>query len=55
MSDIGRLFRLRATADVEPLEDFTSAARAIAIGTDPRPIRRALRNEEVQRCGEIAC
>jgi diadenosine tetraphosphate (Ap4A) HIT family hydrolase len=41
MSDLGRLFRLRASGS-EPLENFTSVALAIAIGHDSRPMKRAL-------------
>ena len=42
MSDLGRLFRLRGTPDLEPLENFTTTALAIAIGHDDRPMRKAL-------------
>ena len=41
MSDLGRLFRLSATG-LKPLENFTTAALAIAIVRDPRPIKKAL-------------
>lgn len=41
MSDIGRLFRLRAS-DPESQENVTTVALAIAIGHDNRPIKRAL-------------
>jgi hypothetical protein len=43
MSDLGRLFRLKSTDYVEPLENFTTAALAIAIHHDDQPIIRALR------------
>jgi hypothetical protein len=43
MSDLGRLFRLRSAPDLEPLENFTTVALAIAIGHDDRPIKQALR------------
>jgi hypothetical protein len=43
MSDLGRLFRLRGAPDLEPLENFTTVALAIAIGHDDRPMRQALR------------
>ena len=42
MSDLGRLFRLRSTPELEPLENFTTTALAIAIGHDDRPMRAAL-------------
>ena len=46
MSDLGRLFRLRGAAHLEPRENFTTAALAIAIGYDDRPIRQALQRLE---------
>jgi len=42
MSDLGKLFRLRGAPNFEPLENFTTAALAIAIGHDDRPIILAL-------------
>src|SRR4051794_23390178 len=48
MSDLGRLFRL-SIAGLKPLENFTTAALAIAIKHDHRPIMLALRN--VDRTG----
>lgn len=43
MSDLGKLFRLRSAPHLEPLENFTTAALAIAIGHDDRPMKQALR------------
>jgi hypothetical protein len=42
MSDLGKLFRLRGSAHMEPLENFTTTALAIAIGHDDRPMKLAL-------------
>ena len=43
MSDLERLFRWRATQWMEPLENFTTEALAIAISHDFRPMKEALR------------
>jgi hypothetical protein len=48
MSDLGKLFRL-SVAGLKPLENFTTAALAIAIDHDHRPIMLALR--KVDRTG----
>lgn len=43
MSDLNRLFWRTPTPLVTPLEDFTTAALAIAIGHDPEPFMRVIR------------
>ena len=42
MSDLGRLFRVGRDPDLEPLENFTTMALAIAIRHDHRPMKEAL-------------
>ena len=44
MSDLGRLFRVGRDPDLEPLENFTTMALAIAIRHDHRPMKEALRS-----------
>lgn len=48
MSDLGRLFRL-SHSETKPLENFTTAALAIAVNHDQRPLREALKH--VDRSG----